>query len=61
MPGKLPVDDLERLWTQLAEAIDVAGARREMFLAKLALLLANELGDGPTAERLVKAALEDLE
>ncbi len=61
MVEKLPVEDLERLWTRLAEAIDLAGARRETFLAKLALLLANELGDGATAERLIKAALEDLD
>jgi hypothetical protein len=61
MAEKLPVEDLERLWTRLAEVIDLAGARRETFLAKLALLLANELGDGVAAERLIKAALEDLD
>jgi hypothetical protein len=60
MAGALPVEDLELGRERLAEAIDQAGGRRELFLAKLALLFANELGDRGAAERLIKAALDDL-
>ena len=56
----LPVEDLERIWEALALAIDRAGPRRDMLLAKLALLLANELGDRAAVERLIEAALADL-
>lgn len=42
----LELEDLENLWTQLAEGITAAGPEQEaVFLTKLAILLANELGD----------------
>jgi hypothetical protein len=56
----LPVDDLEALWERLARAVDDAGDRRELFLAKLALLLAERLGDRAAAEAAIEAALRDL-
>ncbi|WP_270938739.1 hypothetical protein [Falsiroseomonas oryzae] len=56
----LPVDDLEALWERLARAVDEAGDRRELFLAKLALLLAERLGDRAAAEDAIAAALRDL-
>lgn len=56
----LPVDDLEALWERLALAVDEAGDRRELFLAKLALLLAERLGDRAAAEAAIAAALRDL-
>ena len=56
----LPVDDLEALWERLALAVDEAGDRRELFLAKLALLLAERLGDRAAAEAAIAAALQDL-
>jgi len=57
----LPVDDLEALWEALARAVDQAGAdRSELFLAKLALLLAEALGDRAAVEAAIAAALRDL-
>jgi hypothetical protein len=57
----LATDDLERLWERLADAIDTAGPDRErLFLAKLALVLANELADPSRTEILICAALDDL-
>lgn len=38
-------DDLERVYEAMAEAVDAVGPERsELFLAKLALALADELG-----------------
>ncbi len=45
----------------LAVAIDSAGEKREaLFLTRLALLLAHELGDIATFKRAVQTALEEL-
>lgn len=61
MAAALAVEDLEAVWERLAEAIDRAGPEREaLFLSKLAILLADALGDRARAERLIEAALENL-
>jgi hypothetical protein len=61
MGASLAVEDLESIWERLAEAIDQAGPEREaLFLSKLAVLLADALGDRARAERLIETALEDL-
>lgn len=55
------VEDLERVWAMLAGATAAVGAEKTpLFLAKLALLLANELGDAATIERLIATARQDL-
>jgi hypothetical protein len=56
----LPVDDLEALWVALSEAVTRAGARDRVFLAKLALLCAAEIGDRTIVERLIAAAEQNL-
>jgi hypothetical protein len=56
----LPVDDLEALWVALSEAITRAGTRDRVFLAKLALLCAAEIGERTTVERLIAAAERNL-
>jgi len=56
----LDLDDLEALWERLARAVDEAGDESELFLAKLALLLAEKLGDREAAEAAIEAALRDL-
>lgn len=57
----LPPDAIEALWRRLAEAIDQAGPERDrLMLAKLALLLAQEVGDQAVFERLIDAASRDL-
>lgn len=56
----LPVDDLEAIWERLAQAVDQAGDRSDLFLAKLALLLAERLGDRAAAEAAISTALKDL-
>ena len=62
MGSSLAVEDLEAVWERLAEALDRAGPEREaLFLSKLAVLLADTLGDRARVERLIEAALEDLE
>jgi Protein of unknown function (DUF2783) len=59
--SQMPFDDLEAAYESLAIAIDSAGEQREaLFLARLALLLADELGDIATFKRAVKTALEEL-
>ena len=56
----LPVDDLEALWVALSQAVTRAGARDRVFLAKLALLCAAEIGERATVERLIAAAERNL-
>ena len=60
MPG-LTLSDLESVYDLLAEAIDQAPpGRLELMLTKLAVLLAQELGDRSRVEALVACALADL-
>jgi hypothetical protein len=56
----LPVDDLDALWIALSEAVTRAGARDRVFLAKLALLCAAEIGERATVERLIAEAEQNL-
>ena len=57
----LSLPDLESTYDLLAEAIDNAPAgTSELMLTKLALLLANELGDSQRVQTLVQSALADL-
>ena len=57
----LSLTDLERTYDLLAEAIDRAGEdRSELLLTKLALLLAQEVGDSQRVAALVEVALADL-
>lgn len=52
---------VERAYEQLAVAIDQAGrAHESLFLARLALLLAEQCGDVAVFEACLAAALEDL-
>ena len=56
----LSLPDLESTYDVLAEAIDNAPAgASELMLTKLALLLANELGDPQRVQTLVQSALAD--
>lgn len=58
----LTLTDLESTYDLLAEAIDNAPAgTSELMLAKLALLLANEVGDPARVQALVQSALADLQ
>jgi hypothetical protein len=53
--------DLEAFYSALSDAIDTVGPQREsLMLAKLALLLAHELGDCPRAHALIAEACLDL-
>lgn len=59
-PG-LPVVELETAYDVLAEAIDrVEPKRRELFLAKLALLNANAMGDVALFCQHIESAVQDL-
>jgi hypothetical protein len=61
MDKTLSVPDLEAFYDALAEGLDQATpARSELFLAKLALLLAREVGDPQALERCIGIALQDL-
>jgi hypothetical protein len=63
MPGQpqhLSTDDLEAVWVALSEAVTRTGARDRVFLAKLALLCANEIGDRAAVERLIATAERNL-
>jgi hypothetical protein len=60
MPA-LTIPQLETVYDTLAQAIDQAGPERsELFLTKLCLLLANQLGDDQLFAARVNAALADL-
>ena len=59
--SQLTFDDLEAAYEALAVAIDSAGAQREtLFLTRLALVLAHELGDVTIFRKAVQTALEDI-
>lgn len=59
--SQMPFDDLEAAYEALAVAIDTAGKKREaLFLTRLALVLAHELGDIGVFKRAVQTALEEL-
>lgn len=60
MPNALPLADLEQVFDDLATAVDRAGEHSELFLAKLALLLAQEVGDGTRVRGLIATAEADL-
>ena len=58
----MPFGDLETAYETLALAIDSAGAEREaLFLTRLALVLAHELGDVTVFRSAVRTSLEGLE
>ncbi len=57
----LPFADLEAVYEALAETLDgVPPDRRELFLTKLALLLANELDDAAPVLKALAAAQANL-
>jgi hypothetical protein len=59
--SQIPSDDLEAAYEALAVAIDTAGGQREaLFLTRLSLVLAHELGDIAAFKRAVQTALEDI-
>lgn len=61
MTNTLQTHDLEAVYDSLALAIDrTPDGKSELFLVKLALLLAGELGDRPRFETLIETALHDL-
>lgn len=54
--------ELEEIYEALARQIDAVPAeRRELFFAKLALLLTQELGDANRALALIRSAARHLE
>jgi hypothetical protein len=58
----LSIDSNERLYDTLAEALDRVGpAQESLFLTKLVLLLANQLGDEAAVNEAITAALEPLQ
>jgi hypothetical protein len=62
MTPTLTIDGLEQVYDQLAQAIDRAGKQHtELFLVKLALLSAKQLGDAAVFGELIETALLDLE
>ena len=60
-PTSLDIAGLEKVYDNLAEAIDQAGPdKSELFLVKLALLNAQAVGDPTVFEANIAAALKDL-
>lgn len=54
--------NVERVYEALAETIDEVGAEKsELYLSKLALLLAYEIGDAESVLGLIESAREHLE
>ena len=57
----LDFPDLEQFYETLATSLDVVPQdKREVFLCKLCLLMARELGDIAVAQQLIKAAQNHL-
>lgn len=55
-------EDVEAIYEAMAGKLDeVDPVRREVFLAKLALLLSRDLGDAPQALRRIDDAAMDLD
>lgn len=52
----LSPSDGDRLWARLVEAAEAAGGEREAFLARLVLVLADEIGDLERILELVEDA-----
>lgn len=60
-PQALDIAGLESVYDQLAAALDAVGAQQsELFLVKLTLLAANELGSAQRFAELLQAAQRDL-
>lgn len=56
----LPFAELENLYDELAQAIDACGPQREsVFLAKLVLRMAHEMGDGRRISTLIQECLQE--
>lgn len=59
--SQLALNELEAVYDALAEALNQVGTDKEsLFLTKLALLLANQLGDQAQVEQAIATALRDL-
>lgn len=56
----MQVQDLEVIYDELAQQIDRAGDMSELFLAKLSLLLANQIGDKGLVLQLIESSAKDL-
>jgi len=57
----MTIEQLEQVYQHLAEAIDRAGQENEsLFLAKLALTLADQLSDPARFKTAIEIALQDL-
>ena len=60
-PNGLSIGGLETAYDQLATAIDAVGeGKSELFLVKLALLAAQQLGDEAVFANLIERAQQDL-
>jgi transcriptional regulator NrdR family protein len=60
--SELAFEDLELVYEKMAVAIDQAGPQQErLFLAKLALALAQACGDRAVVENCIKMALQNIE
>jgi hypothetical protein len=60
-PPVLDIAGLESVYETLASALDAVGRdKSELFLVKLALLCAREIGDAPRLAALVESAQKDL-
>ncbi|WP_298610426.1 DUF2783 domain-containing protein [uncultured Thiothrix sp.] len=60
--SQLPLTELEVVYDALAEAINQVGTEQEsLFLTKLVLLLANQVGNQAQVEQAIHTALLDLQ
>ncbi len=55
-------NEVEQVYEALANVLDQVGAsKRELYLAKLALLLAHEIGDASRVQEMIDVAALNLE
>lgn len=54
------IADLEIIYDQLADQIDAAGSQSEVFLAKVVLILSNEINNPSVVLNAITNASQDL-
>ncbi|AEG91237.1 hypothetical protein [Ramlibacter tataouinensis] len=56
----MPTTDLDAVYTALAQAVQAAGPRSELFLAMLSLRLVARLQDAPVAMDAIRQTIDEL-
>lgn len=62
MPDEMPFEDLEKVYDLVATSIDEVGRDKEaLFLSKLCLVLAHDIGELAVVEEAIRIARKDID